>query len=237
MDYCWFILGNGRSRFLERTILSWNANLIDTPKHKIIFDDSGDSNYVQWLTDKFGEEFQVVPVSETCVGQNLAIDFIFKYLENLDVDYFLEVEEDWMLMRPLSVSKVLSTTKNKQSLCQVRLPRTVWHESPSSYLDIDNGTLLNYYVSRYPYTQTKNLYEIESDSYFWSHNPNLFNRKIFSTQYPKNGISSEYDFGIKLIEDGYKTFGYWATNPFDSYVTHIGYHERYLGSSIPELFN
>lgn len=237
MDYCWFVLGNGRGRFLDRTIASWEANLIDTPKHKIIFDDSGNSEYREWLQNKFGNRFVVVPISEHAVGQPAAINFIFNYLSGLDVDYFLEIEEDWMLNRPINISEIASKISTMNDVCQIRIPRAVWHETNTHYLDLQHGTLLNYYLSNYTYSKQDNLYEIESDSYFWSHNPNIFSRHILNHKYPQQGIESEYLFGKLLFESSYRAFAYWATNPYESYVSHIGYHEKYLGNALPEIVN
>ena len=237
MDYCWFILGNGRGRFLDRTIASWEANLADDPKYKIIFDDSGNSEYREWLLNKFGNRFSIVPVSEHGLGQPGAIQFIFNYLSSLDVDYFLETEEDWMLNRPIAIKSLASEISNVTDVCQIRIPRTVWHETNTHYLDLEYGTLLNYYLTKYPNSQKENLYEIESDSYFWSHNPNLFHRNILDKPYPQKGIESEYLFGKKLFKSGFRAFAYWAKNPYDSYVSHIGYHEKYLGNAIPEMTN
>jgi hypothetical protein len=237
MDYCWFILGNGRGRFLDRTIASWEANLIDTPKYKIIFDDSGNSEYREWLQNKFGSRFEIVSVSEHCVGQAAAINFIFNYLSSLDVDYFLQTEDDWMLNRPIKISELANCLSNLENVCQVRIPRSVWHETNTHYLDLEHGTLLNYYVSQHQHVKKEKWYEIQTDSYFWSHNPNVFKRNILGIQYPENGIDSEYLFGKKLISLGFTSFAYWAINPYESFVSHIGYHEKYLGNALPEIFN
>ena len=237
MDYCWFILGNGRGRFLDRTIASWEANLSDSPKYKIIFDDSGNPEYREWLTNKFGNRFLIVPVSEHGVGQPAAIQFIFNYLSTLDVDYFLQTEEDWMLNRPIRIMEVAGSLSHASDICQIRIPRSVWHETNNHYLDLEHGTLLNYYLSNSLYIQNKNYYEIETDSYFWSHNPNVFSRNVLSYYYPQKGIESEYLFGKSLLKNGFRAFAYWARNPYDCYVSHIGYHEKYLGNAIPELTN
>jgi hypothetical protein len=237
LSYCWFILGNGRSRYLERTIASWEANLLEKPDLQIIFDDSGSQEYRDWLEVKFGDRFSIIPIAESNAGHSASINFIFETLSMLDVDYALEVEEDWMLFRPISIHEIIKTLKKNPQLTQMRIPRTVWHESSTHCLDMEYGSLLRHYTENNFYLKHPNWYEFRTTSYFWSHNPCVFNVKVCENVYPDTGIASEFDFGISLLENNEKnTFAYWAKNVYDGYVTHIGYHEKFLALGIPEIF-
>lgn len=237
MSYCWFILGNGRGRYLERTVASWEANLHGEPDYKIIFDDSGNQEYREWLNNKFGDRFIIMPISETNVGHSEAINFIFKTLQQLKVDYALEVEEDWMLNRPLRVFEIIASMKKNKHITQMRIPRTIWYEYNGHTDDIEYGSLLKQYSDIDTPTKSKGKwYEFRTTRYFWSHNPSIFPVSICNVNYPHTGIGSEYDFGISLLEENEDyTFGYWAKNLYDSYVTHIGYHDKFLRNGLPEL--
>ena len=241
LKFCWFILGNGRKGYLERTIASWESNLIGDVDHKIIFDDSGDAKYVDWLNKTFGDRFKVVPVGEKSLGQTAALGFIFKYIKELDVDYVLQLEEDWMLNRPLDISRIATVLRDNPNILQMRIPRVVWY-APYHLEDIYYGSGLLHNVNL-PGTKTKfcsndqdSWYEWRGDFYFWTHNPNLFGKKILDESY--ESITNEYhehSFGQLLLKKYPKgSSGFWARNPYDAYVNHIGIRDDALLAGLPE---
>jgi hypothetical protein len=239
--FCWFILGNGRKGYLERTIASWESNLIGDVDHKIIFDDSGDAKYVDWLKKTFGSRFKIVPVGEKSVGQTAALGFIFKYIKELDVDYVLQLEEDWMLNRPLDISRIATVLRDNPNILQMRIPRVVWY-APYHVADLHHGSSLLQYLN-HPRTKANfrendqdSWYEWRGNFYFWSHNPSVFSKKILDENY---GFISEPNheqaFGVLLL----KTYpngssGFWARNPYDAYVNHIGIKDEEVLGGLPE---
>lgn len=240
MKFCWFILGNGRRGYLERTVASWETNLTESPEHKIIFDDSGDANYINWLNYTFGDRFTIVPVGPKAMGQKFAISFIFNYIKKLDVDYILEVEEDWMLNRPLTLSNIANVLKSNPDVLQMRIPRVVWY-APYHVLDINAGSLLLHHMNIPDTTTAVNTngtdswYEWRGGFYFWSHNPNVFSKKILDEDY--NAITEkdhELSFG-KYLMNKYPngSSGFWAANPYDAYITHIGIRDENLLKAMP----
>lgn len=236
MVYTWFILGNGRRGYLERTIASWEANLTTPPKHKYIFDDSGNKEYVLWLEKVYGNRFSIIPISDGVAGQAVAINKIFKTLSDLDTEYFLGIEEDWMLFRNLDISKITNVLSENPNILQMRIPRTVWH-SDYHRLDLDSGSFLQYHIkdkrNQICALNDKGWYEIRSTFYFWSHNPSVFHKSILSNQYPETK-SHEYDFGISLLNKHRRgVTAFWANNPYDAYITHIGYRDKELLDSLP----
>ena len=237
MDYAWYILGNGRRGYIERTIASWLANLAKKPKHSYIFDDSGDPAHVKWLEDNYGKDFVVVPISDGVAGQAIAIQKIFDTLRELDVDYFLGIEEDWMLFRPLDVDEIIDALCANPHIAQMRVPRTVWH-SDYHRLDLDAGSLLIYHLNddkAQLVAKRNHWYETRGHFYFWSHNPSVFHRNVLDNKYPQTQ-SHEYDFGIQLLKREAKaTVGFWAQNPYDAYITHIGFRNEKLLKSLPRL--
>jgi len=236
MTYTWFILGNGRKGYLERTVASWEANLTKPPRYRYIFDDSGNKEYVLWLKKKYGNRFSIVPISDGVAGQAAAINKIFKTLAGLDTEYFLGIEEDWMLFRSLDVSTITKALSENPYILQMRIPRTVWH-SEYHRLDLDSGSLLQYHIedkrNQICTLNDNGWYEIRSTFYFWSHNPSVFNKTILLNQYPQTK-RHEYDFGINLLNKHKNgVTGFWATNPYDAYITHIGYRDKELLDSLP----
>jgi hypothetical protein len=237
MEYSWFILGNGRKGYLERTIASWEANLLEKPKHSFIFDDSGKESYVEWLRSKYSNRFTIVAIDRDPAGQAVAMQKIFDTMKNLDTEYFLGIEEDWMLFRPVSISEICNELDKNKNILQMRIPRTIWH-SDYHRLDMDAGSLLLHYL-KHPKTQFSRFlgkyFQIRNSFYFWAHNPSVFHKKVLQEKYP-NTKSHEYDFGIELFKKYPKAaIGFWASNPYEGYVTHIGHRDNDLLKSIPEL--
>jgi hypothetical protein len=239
--FCWFILGNGRKGYLERTIASWESNLVGDVEHKIIFDDSGDAKYIEWLNKSFGDRFKIVPVGAKPMGQVAALGFIFKYIKELDVDYVIQLEEDWMLKRPLDISRIATVLHNDTNILQMRIPRVVWY-APYNVVDIKAGSILLHHTN-IPGTKTEvrnneqdSWYEWRGDFYFWSHNPNVFSKKILDENYESiTDKKHELSFG-KLLMEKYPngTSGFWAKNPYDAYINHIGIRDDSLLNRLPE---
>ena len=93
-SYTMFILTSGRHGYLDRTIMSWELNLLDQPKYKIIFDDSGDERFYQYLQKKYSDRFLIVKIDKDQVGQKRAVQFIFDYVSKLDAQYtFLNLKK------------------------------------------------------------------------------------------------------------------------------------------------
>jgi hypothetical protein len=232
-EYTWFILGNGRMGYLERTIASWEANLLDRPKYKIIFDDSGSQEYVKYLNQKYADRFTVVPIADKRMGQVYSIQFIFNYLKTLDTDFILEVEEDWMLFRPIQITQIMKILENNKYLLQMRIPRTVWYADYDNK-DILHGSILNYLIKEsnmensFISSDLGCWYEWRGTHYFWSHNPCVFHRRILNYTYDgPSGYHHEQGFGLKLLKENkdYRV-GSFSSNLYDAYVSHIGIHNN-----------
>jgi hypothetical protein len=237
MSYCLFILGNGRKGYLERTIASWEANLVENPEHRIIFDDSGDAEYVEWLNETYGDRYQIIAIGEESMGQKYAIQFIFDTLKELDIDYFVQLEEDWMLFRPINISEIIEVMEQNKNVVQMRIPRTIWY-ADYHVLDINAGSLLNYHLNLAGTNNRKHSkwYSWRGDFYFWSHNPNVFSKSVLENSYDIKTVSDhEKDFGRSLMENKNAVVGFWAENPYDAYITHIGIRNDKLLKQLPPL--
>lgn len=234
MKVCLFILGNGRDGYLERTVDSWEQNLVGNVTNKIIFDDSGSADYRDWLNEKFGDRFTIVPVAEESVGQVRAVSFAFEYIKGLDVDYILEIEEDWMLFRELNLNNIIKVMENNNNIIQMRIPRTVWY-AEYHYLDIVAGSLLRHHKnipetkSRYIGKNNKRWFSWRGQFYFWSHNPSLFKKSIVYENYLDHDVDHEYHFGLNLFKKYPRAVvGFWAKNDYDAYISHIGIRNEEL---------
>lgn len=235
--FCFTVLGNGRKGYIERTIASWEANLIDQPKYKAIFDDSGDAKYRKWLKHTYGDRFDIISIGASPMGQIQAVQTIFNYVQRLDIDYVLAIEEDWMLFRQLNVSEIMSVLDENKNIIQMRIPRTIWHADYHS-IDLEAGSLLGHHISLpdTKTTQKDSWYEWRGDFYFWSHNPAVFKKSITQENYLQfDKGDHEKAFGKYLLATYPDSVcGFWAKNIYDGYITHIGFRDSKLLKKLPE---
>jgi hypothetical protein len=232
MDYCLFILGNGRRGYLERTIASWTHNLKEVPKYAIIFDDSNDPKYVKYLSKKYGKDFEIVPIFNNNLGHAGAMSFIFNYLQNKDVEYFLQIEEDWMLFRSLSIQEIISVMRQNQDVLQMRISRSIWY-NPEYFKDLSSGSLLRNHtmLPNVSWSQEEGWYRWRGPRYYWTHNPSVFNKKILEIEYPQVNVHGQHEnmFGNILYEKYPDScVGFWSSNFYDAYITHIGFYDEKL---------
>jgi hypothetical protein len=230
-DYTLFILGNGRKGCLERTVASWETNLIDKPKHKIIFDDSGNQLYREYLNKRFGDRFTIVPIGDIPMGQIYGINFIYNYLREIDTDYIFELEEDWLLFRPLKMQDLIEILDSNQNIVQVRVPRTPWTE-----LDLYNGSTISHFLSMKDSKASLikhnklSWYEWRGPYWFWSHNPSLYRKSITNLPYPGEGDQHhEMQFGCNILEQNKDAvISFYAENTYDAYIYHLGTRDKRL---------
>ena len=223
-------MGNGRKGYLERTIHSWETNLIEKPTNKVIFDDSGNNEYINYLTEKFGNEYKIVQIADKPMGQVYAMNFIYGYLSKLDTDYFLQLEEDWILLRPIAISKLINILKDNNNILQVRLPRTIVNLEDLKYGSTTGRLLNSSNTSRSNFITSngESWYEWTGDLWFWSHNPSVYHRDILSKVYPNSGVyDHERTFGINLLNENKDyLIAIYSSNLYDAYVHHIGIHDN-----------
>lgn len=218
-----FFLTNGRYGYLQRTVASWQTNLESEPQHRIIFDDSGDEEYFKKLKLEYAKDFEVVQIRNNTNGQPGALKFIFRYLKSKRSDYFLMVEEDWILFRQTKVEEMIDVLEKNKHIVQMRLPRAGVETAGSTLkrlLDAEKAL----------WSKHKNWFEWQGPRYFWTHNPNIFPRHILAEEYPQApGIPHELEFGLNLLKKYPNArSAFWANNIYDAYVLHIGFRNDEL---------
>jgi hypothetical protein len=179
------------------------------------------------LHKAYGDSFKIVEIPTAISGFGPSNKFIFEYLKQVDSEYFLQLEEDWVLNRPLDVSEIIKTLRNNSNLIQMRIPRSPWYEQ-KSFKDIVYGSNINASANKdgVVFKKFENHYEFRHKDYFWSTNPNIFSRKFLDFKWSDPSphyIDYEYEFGQNLFKSNSNYFcGFWATNVYENYVSHIG---------------
>lgn len=228
MDFLMFILTNGRKQWIKHTVASWTLNLKTQPSKKIIFDDSNSAAYFAFLKNEFGDSFQIIKIRNNKHGHGGAVNFIFEYLKRTDYEYFLELEEDWVLNRELDPEPLIKELSSDQNMIQMRIPRSPWYYHKLSYQDFILGSHINVLASKTDasFIKKNNFYLWRSNHYFWTHNPNFFKRELLYNKYPLEPVGDKNEellFGNALFKKYPHSYaGIWAKNEYDNYVSHIG---------------
>jgi hypothetical protein len=174
------------------------------------------------------------------MGQKSSLDFIFNYLRGSQADYMLQVEEDWILHRPLSLKRIAKVLEENPNILQMRIPRVIWNAKGQT-VDLEEGSQLLLHLKMpesFSQRNTNGLdswYEWRGDYYFWTHNPSFFHRRILAEEFssmPRR--THEMSFGLHLLEkfpEG--TSAFWASNPYEAYTTHIGFRDKKLLKRLP----
>lgn len=191
MSHLLVVLTAGRKEYLDITIGSLDTHLKGSISKRLIFDNSDgpEITYEGYKTIK-------VPGFGLPYGHNRhakAIQFIFDYLKKYKEEYIVFFEEDWKLLEDVVVEDLSKHLDDR--VTQIRL-----------YSRAEFGA---------DWHQTENIMAT-SETYSFSWNPSIFNKRIISFEYPKETINHEYEFGKKI---GDNFFVYKYGTPV---VKHVG---------------
>lgn len=133
----------------------------------------------------------------------------------VDADYLLHVEEDFLLTEPVDFEAMARVLDANENLAHLVLKRQPWNGD-----EVAAGGIIEQrphdYIDREHYVEHRN---------FFSLNPGLVPRRVFSQGFPEG---SEPAITQRLLEQGYH-FGYWGKRSDPPRCLHIGEH-RSVGS-------
>jgi hypothetical protein len=180
-----------------------------------IIDDSGDSEYRQYLFETY-PDWQVYAVADAAAGYWPAMKCVWAIASQHEFVFF--VEDDFVFTRPVSLHSLQSFLERNPTLAQVVLLRQPWFPN-----EIEAGGVVNALAKRGEYVISRS--DMEGDTWIqhlatWSGNPTLFRGADWVRHHPwPGGEGSEYRFGRELVSQGY-SFAYWGDGT--EYVEHIG---------------
>jgi len=214
---------DGRRDCIEQTIPSLLERVKGIDGPKLLFDDSGDQAYREWLTATFEPQgFWVMPIGPERVGQDRALQIVWKHLGRevyADHSYVFFCEDDFLFERDVDLDAMRSTLDARPYLAQMALLRQPWFPG-----EVKAGGI----IERDPdeYTQVLGLPgEMLVGTCWWEHrlwfslNPSLFRRDICKLERPI-GKRHEWRFSRQLCEDPEVRFGLWGDGT--PWCRHIG---------------
>jgi hypothetical protein len=201
---------DGRRDYIAKSIPSLESQVSGTIIKRVIYDDSGDAAYKDWLKEEFGPLGYYVVGPDKRLGYTGSMAAMWKYLnERCQSEYVFAVEDDFLYDAPVDLDKMAGVLSRQSHLAQLALLR-----KPAYQSEIDKGGVLGW-----PEESFEKRGEWLEHRNFWTANPSLFRRSITGREWPL-AKSSERVFGDRLLADPATRFAFWGDGT--AQIEHIG---------------
>lgn len=214
------VITDGRRHCIDKTIAS-ALDALDGPiTARIIYDDSGDPDNLEWLQQRFGTDgFLVIGHPGGRQGFGGAIRFLWQVLANLPEPFVFHLEDDFLFNRRVDLLGMAAVLSDNPNLVQLALRRQPWNEQEKAA-----GGIVEMHPGDWIDRSDFHGHEwLESRRNFTT-NPSLYRTSLCARGWP-NVEHSEGIFTHQLLEDPDVRFGYWGSRFSGEWVTHIG-HQR-----------
>ena len=158
----------GRRHYLERSMESLLANL-PVVKHRIMVDDSGDSEFGAWLDESF-PSWRIIHHASRC-GLAAAVESAWAEVRRTDASWVFHTEDDFTYEQPIPLGVMTTLLATDGTLAQVTLYRQPW--SPAER--IIDGYLND---GRWSCEWANERHELHVDGGLFSFNPTLYRRSV-----------------------------------------------------------
>jgi hypothetical protein len=216
-------LTDGRKEYLEQTVKSWEEKSdILKAKHRIIFDDSADKEYQDYLKSTY-TNYTVVPVGETRLRFNRAMHSAHKHVRSLNCSHTVWIEDDQILLVEIDILDMIEIV-DKHKLFQLSLVR-----APFFYDELGDKNIIE--------TLSKNGWPISDLGDCTVHNvmfaahPHVFPNSILECEWQQDddALMAESNFGKKLLSlfpraSNNQRFGFYGNIDSEPQTKHIGKH-------------
>lgn len=219
------VITDGRRDCVERAIPSAQENLRGPITRRVIYDDSGDEDYRQWLLQRF-PAFEVVHHPHGRQGFGGAIRTAWRHIGLCHERYVFHLEDDFTFNRPIDLQAMMLVLENEPNLVQLALRRQPWNDA-----ERDSGGIIEQHPDAYlevkAWGHPRAIREVQTDwawlehRQFFTTNPSLYRRALCARGWP-DGAQSEGHFTHQLLEDPELRFGFWGARDSGEWVTHIG---------------
>lgn len=228
------VFTDGRRECIAETIPSALANLKGLITSKVIFDDSGDTEYVRWLRETW-PDFTVHPSAER-LGFGGSIGRAWQVLAGsaFDEEFVLHLEDDFTFNRPVLLWQMAALLRDQPHLAQVALRRQPWNDEeravggvveqhPDDYADRHEWVPRDSACGPDPFP----CWWLEHRR-FWTSNPSLYRRSLCERGWP-TGAQSEGRFSAALFAEPAVRCAFWGARDSGEWVTHIGRERAGVG--------
>jgi hypothetical protein len=218
---CLLVMTDGRRDCIEQTIPSAEANLHGPITSRIIFDDSGDPAYNEWLGRFPG--WKIIRDGGRS-GFGGAIRSAWAYLRtSTDEPFVFHLEDDFTFNRPARLTDMAAVLVKHPHLAQLALRRQPWNDAERAA-----GGIVEMWPEEYDEHQTRDGCAWLEHRLFFTTNPCLYRRPLLVEDWP-TCKASERQFTHQLLNEGFDgvtgedvRFAFWGGRASGEAVTHIG---------------
>jgi len=192
-----------RLDLLDRTLASIGDEVLDSIKHKIIIDDSGDPSVKDYFTKYKAQDGWKIILNDENIGQPKSVDKAYSFV---DTEYVFHCEDDWIFNEKSYLRDSLSVLENDSTLLQVTFRADDPHPNFEEVLETQDGV----------------RYQIKNPAwrgiwYGFTYNPSLFRKEAYDKIKPYAG-KDEQTISKLYFDNGYRTAAL-----VDKFVNHIGW--------------
>jgi hypothetical protein len=208
------VFTDGRVDCISKTLTSFDALVTGPITRRLIFDDSGDPTYAQWLGERYPDWAIISAGRRRGFGGTIAN--AWPMMAGMPERYVCHLEDDFTFRRPVDLSRLAAVLDALPDLVQLSLMRQPWNDQ-----ERQAGSVVDALLARGLSFRPCSLYGarwLEHRGYFTT-NPSLYPTKLCRLGWP-DGDQSEGRFTARLLEDPALRFGIWGSG--DPWVEHIG---------------
>lgn len=203
---------DGRRDYITATIASLEQQITGAIGRRIIWDDSGDADYQQWLERSF-PSWQVIG-QPARLGYTGSMRALWRYIGELDDELIFRTEDDFMFERPVDLDELATVLLAHPELTQMTLLRGPWYAE-----ELEAGGIIEATPSAFKRIDEGGQSWLEHRTW-WSANPSLFRRSL-TQLHPWPAVArSEWAYSRRVTRDRRARMAYWGDGT--PWVRHIG---------------
>lgn len=208
------VFTDGRVDCIRRTLASFDELVTGNITRRVIYDDSGDRTYYQWLRETW-PTYDVVH-RPTRLGFCGTIADAWDDLALGPEKFVYHLEDDFLHRRPVDLDRMAFLLEQRPDLVQIALLR-----QPVNETEIAAGGVIPSHRARgVPFTEARLLgMEWVEHRAFFTTNPSLYPSALCAQGWLRES-ECEGKFGIRVLADPDARFAFWGRG--DEWVEHIG---------------
>lgn len=208
------VVTDGRQHCIEEAIPSAREQLRGPITRRVLYDDSGDDEYRDYLRQRFSE-FELVFHPAGRQGFGGAIRTAWRHLRLCREPYIFHLEDDFTFNSSVDLMGMANVLERFPHLAQLALRRQPWNDEERAA-----GGIVESHPDDYVEHGWEGYRWLEHRRFFTT-NPSLYPRALCAREWPDTE-HSEGVFTHQLLVHPELRFAFWGGRDSGEAVTHIG---------------